>query len=115
MHSHAGLGPDIEQPSYHDLYQLNSSTDGYNYIINKNGLVEFHLPEQLPGGFTHLFEQQEAWTYWITQELKLTEDEYEKIGGWELKKQFYELYFGLRSIPWDDEEAIERILDKGSK
>lgn len=64
----------------------------------------------MPGGFTELRETEKAWTYWITQELNLSQEEFERRGGWELKKQFYTQFFGLKLISWEDQVAIESLF-----
>lgn len=109
IHSHPGNGPDSEQPSKEDIWHLDSTIDGKNYIISRVGIVEFQKPIGLPGGF-NLRESEESWKYWITQELNITEDQYNQQGGWELKNRFYKFFFGLRTIPWDKEQEIEALL-----
>jgi len=53
---------------------------------------------------------RKAWSHWINDELKMTKDEFEKIGGWEMGKRFYEKFFGLRTIPWENAKEIDSIL-----
>ncbi len=110
IHSHPGDDQGAEQPSREDISKLNSTIDGKNYIISKKGLIEFQKPKKLPGGFTNVNDTERAWRYWIVEELKLSEEEFNKRGGWELKKEFYIKYFGLRTIPWEKETEIASIL-----
>lgn len=110
IHSHPGDDPGAEQPSREDISKLSSTIDGRNYIVSNKGLIEFQRPQNLPGGSSNLHDAERAWKYWITEELKLTKDEFNQRGGWELKKEFYTKFFGLRTIPWENQEEIENIL-----
>jgi hypothetical protein len=110
IHSHPGDDAGAEQPSREDISKLSSTIDGRNYIISNKGLIEFQRPQNLPGGSSELYDSERAWRNWITEELKLTEDEFNQRGGWELKKEFYAKFFGLRTISWENEEEIENIL-----
>ena len=112
MHSHPATHPSAEQPSGYDIPELESTIDGYNYLIGEKGLIEFHLPAKLPGGYSKIYDHSKAWEYWILEELKLFEDEFNERGGRKLKRQFYENFFGLRIIPWENEEEIKRVLVK---
>jgi hypothetical protein len=113
MHTHPGTDPGTEQPSDEDIHKLNSTIDGYQYIFNGKGILEYHLPHQMPGGFTDPIDVGRAWEYWVVQELGLSQEEYEEVGAWEVKRQFFEHFFGLKQIPWEDRSKIEAILDKG--
>jgi hypothetical protein len=110
MHTHPGDDPGSRQPSNEDIYKLNSTIDGKNYIISKAGLIEFQWTGNLPGNNSHPTDVHKAWRHWITEDLKLTEDEFNKRGGWELKEEFYEKFFNLRTIPWENTDEIEGIL-----
>lgn len=110
IHSHPGDDPGSEQPSDDDIFKLDSTIDGRNYILSRAGVIEFQRPRDLPGGYTKIHDAHKAWTYWIRKELKLTEDKFDKRGGWELKRKFYETFFRLRVIPWENISEIEEIL-----
>lgn len=109
IHSHPGVDPGSTQPSDEDLDHLSSTIDGKHYLISNSGMVEYQKPATLPGGYANSYHRR-AWEYWIREEIKLTEEEYNKRGGWKLKREFYEKFFGLRLIPWENEEEIERLL-----
>lgn len=110
LHTHPGKDPGSTQPSREDVDKLDSTIDGRNYIISSTGIHEFHRPTSLPGGFTELHDEERAWRYWIVNGLKLSEEEYYRRGGWELKRQFHEKFFGLRTISWNHTEEIEELL-----
>lgn len=109
IHSHPGADPGSIQPSNEDLDALSSTIDGKHYLVSKSGMMEYQKPATLPGGHTNDYHRK-AWEYWIREEIKLTEKEYNKRGGWKLKREFYENFFGLRLISWENEEEIERLL-----
>ena len=44
------------------------------------------------------------------EDLNLSKTEFNERGGWELKREFFEKYFGLRTIPWENRAEIEGIL-----
>lgn len=111
MHSHPGDDPGSRQPSDSDIYRLDSTVDGKNYIISNTGLIEFELTGNLPGGYTSQRDVHKAWTHWIRVDLKITEDdEFNQRGGWDLKEEFYRKFFNMKIIPWQDIEKIENIL-----
>jgi len=112
MHSHPGDDPGSEQPSDDDIFLLDTTIDNSQYIISNAGLIEYHLPENLPGGYpaSETYNLHPAWRHWIVNDLKLSEAEYVKKGGWELRKEFYEKFYGMRTIPWDYTMEIEAIL-----
>lgn len=109
IHSHPGDDPGSTQPSNEDIDVLSSTIDGKHYLITNSGMVEYQKPATLPGGYTNDYHRK-AWEYWIVEELKLSEEEFNQRGGWELKKEFYTKFFGLRTIPWENQEEIERLL-----
>ena len=66
----------------------------------------------LHGNYSHPTDVQSAWTHWITKNLKLTEDEYNKRGGWKLKEEFYKTFFNLKLTPWENIDEIEDLIRK---
>ena len=115
LHSHPSGGEGSEQPAEGDIFQLGNSRDGRCCIISEKGLKVFSKPKNLPGGFKSYLEAEPAWRYWITQDLKISEEEFEKRGAWNLKREFYEKFFGLRNIPWEQKEEINKILEADDK
>jgi hypothetical protein len=112
MHSHPGTDPGAEQPSEEDIEYLNSTIDGYNYIISENGILEFHIPNDFSEKNITISYCKKIWKDWILEGLKLTEEEFNNIDAWKLKKQFFEKFFGLKVIPWEKISEIKKILDK---
>lgn len=109
FHSHPGNDAGSRQPSVFDLSAVECTVDGYAYIACEAGLVEFHRPGPLPGGYSSTLDSGRAWAHWIREDLKLNEASYNRIGGWELKSRFYEEFFGMHTIPWSDSRKIEKI------
>lgn len=115
MHTHPGDDPGSRQPSNEDIFKLNSTIDGKNYIISKAGLIEFQWTGNLPGNYSHPTDVHGAWKHWIVEDLKLSEDEYNTRGGWKLKEEFYKKFFKLKIIPWENADEIEDILTSGER
>jgi hypothetical protein len=111
LHSHPGDDPGATQLSRGDIEDLDSTIDGHQQIISDAGVVDYHKPTVvLPGGYSQLIDTEKAWRIWITDELGLNEQQFNERGGWNLKREFHEKYFGLRVIPWENTQEIERIL-----
>jgi len=110
MHSQPGSDQRAFQPSDPDLLSLKDTINGVEYLITRAGLITYHMPDRLPGGFTSLNNLTASWEHWILKDLQLNERKFNKRGGDSWRQEFLEKFFGLRTIPWDSVDEIDQLL-----
>lgn len=91
-----------------DEMTTENTRDGFAYIFSELGLVEFHRPTQISFCDTDRL-------IWKTREESGVGEKFRLSGGFEVLyrhlQSFYQTYFGLRIIPWNNSIEIENILN----
>jgi hypothetical protein len=109
----------VHLPSPDDLVLSDSTSDGRQYIVSSKGVTELTTPKTFPSQFPSLHDVG-TWKHkWSQEQKKLYRDQHPHLSFSEsdafynevLPDKFFQTFFGMRIIPWENVNEIQSILN----
>ncbi len=116
LHSHPGTDAEAFVPSDLDLHQLLTDTpsNGHMFISTEPGLMVFGGHNRLTAPPEGSFPRRlfgELFRDYVHRERGLTPEAFERLGGWTVRRNFFEDRYGLQTMGWADEAQVRRWLE----